>query len=381
MPRQLRMGEVRPFFHRVESLRGIGAVIVAAWHVSGWAVNGVLLLPHVPWPEVGWFQNTIGRIELALLPGHSALMMFFIISGFVLRVSLQFGPQDLAGAAVRFHIARIFRIYPVVMFSMLLAAIVYGWRLPGHDGQPGMPLDVGTFVANLLLLDASLNGTLWAIQVEVLMAPVIVALYFVERSRGPLMLLAIAAVTSALSFSGGWAFWRPLSHNMFVFVLGMLVPTLGYRLVQGLSPIAARWVLLAVVLALFLTGPIFGFFSRFAALFEGYLAFVLVSLATYRLDVAGFRFLDRRPVRLLGLSSGSYYVLHMSLLAWIVPLVAIGVPAGWSLQVPALVGPATIATAMACLAVPALVSYYAIEAPGIALGRVVLSDRRRRAAR
>ena len=71
----------------------------------------------------------------------------------------------------------------------------------------------------------------------------------------------------------------------------------------------------------------------------------------------------------------------MSLLVWIVPLVAIGVPAGWSLQVPALVGPATIATAMACLAVPALVSYYAIEAPGIALGRVVLSDRRRRGFR
>ena len=266
------------------------------------------------------------------------------------------------------------------MFSMLLATIVHGWRLPGHDGQPGTPLDVETFVANLLLLDASLNGALWAIQVEVLMAPVIVALYFVERSRGPLMLLAIAVVTSALSFSGGWAFWRPLSHNMFVFVLGMLVPTLGYRLVQGLSPIAARWVLLAVVPALFLTGPIFGFFSRPAALFEGYLAFVLVSLATYRLDVAGFRFLDHRPVRLLGLSSGSYYVLHMSLLVWIVPLVAIGVPAAWSLQVPALVGPATIATAMACLAVPALVSYYAVEAPGIALGRVVLSGRRRRAA-
>lgn len=372
------MGEVRPFFHRVESLRGIGAVIVAAWHVSGWAVNGVMLLPHMPWPDAGWVQNTIGQIELALLPGHSALMMFFIISGFVLRVSLQYGPQDPAGAAVRFHIARIFRIYPVVMFSMLLAAIVYGWRLPGHDGQPGPALEVGTFVANLLLLDASLNGTLWAIQVEILMAPVIVALYFVERSRGPLMLLANAVVTSALSFSAGWAFWRPLSHNMFVFVLGMLVPTLGCRLVQGLSPIAARRVLLAVVLALFLTGPIFGFFSRFAALFEGYLAFVLVSLAAYRLDVAGLRFLDRRPVRLLGLSSGSYYVLHMSLLVWIVPLVAVGVPAALSLQVPAIVGPAIIATAMACLAVPALVSYYAIEAPGIALGRVILVGWRRR---
>jgi peptidoglycan/LPS O-acetylase OafA/YrhL len=55
----------------------------------------------------------------------------------------------------------------------------------------------------------------------------------------------------------------------------------------------------------------------------------------------------------------------------IVPVIAMAVPAAWSLQAPALVGPAVIAVAAAVLTVPSLVSYYAVEAPGIALGRRV----------
>ena len=50
-------------------------------------------------------------------------------------------------------------------------------------------------LANMLLLDASLNGTLWALQLEVLMAPIIVLFYFLERSYGTRVLVA-AAVTS-----------------------------------------------------------------------------------------------------------------------------------------------------------------------------------------
>ncbi|TMJ28422.1 MAG: hypothetical protein E6G96_11685, partial [Alphaproteobacteria bacterium] len=252
------MQEARPFFHRVESLRGIGAVMVAGWHVSGWGVNGVQLLPHLPWSEVSWLQNAIGRLELALLPGHAALMMFFVISGFVLRVSLQYGPQDVAHATIRFHLARVFRIYPVVMFSMLVAALAHDWQIPATGNQPVAPVSLSTFIANLLLLDVSLNTTLWAIQVELLMAPVIVALYFLERWQGAWALAAIAVATSVFSFAGGWTPWRPLSHNLFAFVLGMLVPTLGCKLLQALSSLAAHRLLFGVVFCLFLTGPALG---------------------------------------------------------------------------------------------------------------------------
>jgi peptidoglycan/LPS O-acetylase OafA/YrhL len=314
------------------------------------------------------------------LPGHAALMMFFVISGFVLRVSLQYGPQDVARAAIRFHVARIFRIYPIVMCSIVLAAFIYDWQVPATHGRPGTPLDLQTFIANLLLLDVSLNGTLWAIQVELLMAPVIVALYFVERGQGVWALAAVAAVTSALSFHGGWTPWRPLSHNLFAFVLGMLVPTLGCMVVQSLSRAAVHRLLLGTVLCLFLTGPLLGFFSRFSALFEGYLAFLLVSIVAYRMDLQSLRVLDAKPVRLLGLSSGSYYVLHMSLFVWILPAVALIFPPVLSSQVPAFVGPIVIVFVTATLAVPSLLGYFAVEAPGIALGRQISAGWRLRPA-
>lgn len=345
--------EARPFFHRIQTLRGIGAVMVAGWHVSGWLVNGVQLLPHTPWPMVGGVQNAVGAVELALLP-HAALMVFFVISGFVLRVSLQYGPQEAARAAARLHIARIFRIYPVVIIGMLLAAMVSGSQLSA---------------SNLLLVDASPIPELWAIQVELLITPVIVLLYFVERSWGPAVLLAIAIVTSALSFDGGWAVWPPLSQNLFAFVLGMVVPTVGRRLVGTLSVSRAHILTVAVILGLFLITPTLGFFSRWSTLFEGYLAFALISLVAYRTDVRALRVLDWRPLEKVGRASASIYVLHMPVFAGIIAPLARAVPEVMSITMPALVGPVVLVLALVPLTLASVISYHVVESPGTSLGR------------
>src|SRR5882672_580490 len=99
---QAGAADARPFFTRVESLRGVGAVAIAAYHLSGFSIHGASLLPHRPWPGIGPAQNAVGAVILNLIPGHAALMMFFAISGLVLRVSLQHGPQEHGPAALRF---------------------------------------------------------------------------------------------------------------------------------------------------------------------------------------------------------------------------------------------------------------------------------------
>jgi len=53
--------ESRPFFTRVESLRGLGALAVAGYHFSGWWVHGVALLPDYPWSNAGPFR-TLARL-------------------------------------------------------------------------------------------------------------------------------------------------------------------------------------------------------------------------------------------------------------------------------------------------------------------------------
>ena len=142
------------------------------------------------------------------------------------------------------------------------------------------------------------------------MAPVIVLLYFLERRFGVRVLVAIAAVTMVLSFSRQWALWPPLSRNVFPFVLGMILPTLGRAWVAGLSARAAgRWAAVATV-ALVVPHALLGMFSQWTAVIEAAGAVVLVSLVAYRVDLRALRVLDWRPVRLTGAASGSYYVLH-----------------------------------------------------------------------
>src|SRR5262249_8497740 len=144
------------------------------------------------------------------------------------RVSLEYGPQKLPVAAARFLLGRIFRIYPVVIFSLLVTALLGGWQASSH-GQAARPLSAPLLFANLLLFDVSMNGAFWALQVELLMAPVILLLYFLERRHGPRVLLGIAVLTTALAYSTHWAIWPPLSTNVFPFVLGMVIPTIGRR--------------------------------------------------------------------------------------------------------------------------------------------------------
>jgi len=92
----------------------------------------------------------------------------------------------------------------------------------------------------MLLLDSSINGVYWALQVEVLMAPIILLLYFVDRSYGTRPLIFIAVAATALSFSKHWAVWPPLSNNLYAFVIGMLVPTTGRKWVAALTDIKAK---------------------------------------------------------------------------------------------------------------------------------------------
>src|SRR6478735_669161 len=94
----------RPFFQRVDSLRILGAIAIANYHFHNLPVHGVELFSEEPWDNVGAWQNVLRSICVAFNPAHAALMMFFVISGFVLRLALEHGPQSLGGATAKFLI-------------------------------------------------------------------------------------------------------------------------------------------------------------------------------------------------------------------------------------------------------------------------------------
>src|ERR1700744_2882724 len=89
----------------LESLRGIAALIVAINHGQS-----AMIVPDGAPKAFDW-------IIYHLNPG-SAVVVFFVLSGYVLGKSLS-GDTNYAGYAVR----RVLRILPAFVFSVFLAAI------------------------------------------------------------------------------------------------------------------------------------------------------------------------------------------------------------------------------------------------------------------
>lgn len=352
----------RPFFERVESLRGVGALAVAGFHFSGCVLNGITILPQVPWKDSSLFQRVLGQIAIILLPGRAAVLAFFVISGLVLRVALEYGPDSTPKASAKFLIARFFRFFPIVAVLAIITALAFS------SGE----FHTRHFIATLFLFDVSNFTHLWAIQVELLMGPVILILYFLERGWGPKVLAIVAVTTTGLSFARHWAVWPPLSTHLFAFALGMLIPTYGRRFAAALAPrTATRWFSASLVLFL-AAGPLLGEYSKFATIIEAYSSAAAITLIAYRSDLRILRALDSRWLRMLGSASGSYYVLHMLTVPVVMTAAVAIIPKAWSDSAPGVIGVGLIAIWLVAIAPPMIGVSRLVEMPGIALGRRVV---------
>ena len=207
--------------------------MVAAFHASQAQWSGGALIATAP-DRNEPLTGVILYAMKALFNGHGAVVMFFVISGFVLSLSLASGPQAATPAARRFFTARLLRIYPAVVATIVLFAIVYrvfGVALAGSQAEH---YTAGGLLRHMLLLDFAINGVLWSLQLEVLAVPAIFLLYFVSRRWGPAPILALAIVLAGASFTKSYS--RLLGADspglglFYAFFIGMLVPSQGPRL-------------------------------------------------------------------------------------------------------------------------------------------------------
>ncbi len=111
---------------------------------------------------------------------------------------------------------------------------------------------LATVAANMLLLQCSLNGVMWSLQVEILAIPLILGTYLLLsrwRREGLAAVWALALLLVALSFATRWN--RLLAPNvqsldlMYAFVFGVLTAAIGPGVASVLirsSPNIARGV-------------------------------------------------------------------------------------------------------------------------------------------
>ena len=222
--------------HQLQGIRGLAALLVATGHCLGLFATPT------------WFANLKNYAN-----GHAAVVMFFVLSGFVLTLSL----RERHDAPAQFYIKRLFRIYPawIVACAISLAYLVLAhYRFPIDDGSAWWR---GRFPLERLrpiFLAASFAGAQafllpqgWTIFVE-LAASALMPLIAWTALRRRRLFYALAAVALVLSLTvGSHTYYGVLSYLIDYFLGAWLAapPPALPRLVAA----AERWTIPGLLVA------------------------------------------------------------------------------------------------------------------------------------
>jgi peptidoglycan/LPS O-acetylase OafA/YrhL len=308
------------FLGRVESLRGIAALMVAICHSQlVLVVNRHEDLWCLNVANVEGFQAIVTKILLIVFNGGAAVSLFFVISGLVLGLSLDKQNHEFVRNSASFILRRAFRIYPALILSLLFVGmwlpLIY--PAPDYEGASRMfqPLyrvpEAVDFFANLFFFSNQLNPVIWTLKVEMEVALLLPVVHLMNRKSGALANLVILLLMMGLSIGGedtGTGRW------VFAFYLGLMLPTWGPWLVSAAqtSPLGLLpW--LAFTLAVFASGRHLLYGTGYAILtpfIEGFCAMMILACIVYHRELKLWGVLDLNIVRVMGRISYSFYLFH-----------------------------------------------------------------------
>jgi peptidoglycan/LPS O-acetylase OafA/YrhL len=292
------------FEPRLESLRGIAALIVAAHHgmmtfISGTGDRPVILSSIF---DVLWVRLTN--------PGL-AVLFFFVLSGYVLGQSLT---RD--GDYWRFMIRRAFRILPAFVVSVLFAyacVTLVRMETPPADlteffKRPFWPMPtIGQLFENLFLRSVWINGPTWSIKWEIVGSIWLPGLVYLHTKTPEKLQIALFLCASAfISFVHIRATNYVLLNIVQYFYAGFFLPPLISRwmpdnwLFRLTTFVLGYW----MVLQIGATNA-----GDFAAICPGSIgASMMIGAVLSSRDFLNW--LRLPPLRFLGRVSYSFYLFH-----------------------------------------------------------------------
>lgn len=194
----------------LDGLRGVAALVVLVFHVLVLSDTFAARQPGVRPAEASWwFTHTPLALGWA---GDEAVLLFFVLSGFVLALPATLAPVDWRA----YYPQRLVRLYLPVWASLLLAAGAAA--LVSRGPEPGLSDWYGEHVPvvgpgeavhdGLLLLGTGwLNSPLWSLQWELLFSlllPVYLVLARWRRGWWAVKVLVLLAVVAAAPVWGHW---------------------------------------------------------------------------------------------------------------------------------------------------------------------------------
>jgi peptidoglycan/LPS O-acetylase OafA/YrhL len=241
-------------------------------------------------------------IWASVFHGGAAVILFFVLSGFVMGLNVDLTPGLTPKLFGEFILRRALRLYPVVFVAILFAMVTSHYVFEHH-------FDVDETIDLLLLQKVDVDPPLWSIKVEAAVSAIYPFLLFIVMWGGNAARGLILPVTIFCYFMG----YGPqlILAYLSAFVLGLLIPYLGKDVMTGLGP---KWSLLLLPVAFFTysSGNIIGYYQLLPPSPPIFLqtigAFYIVAFVLVWGDKIGW--LDSAPLRWLGRISFSLYALH-----------------------------------------------------------------------
>jgi len=283
------------FLPRLESLRGVAALTVVGYHASHRLSGG---------SAYNCFDGLAWRVFTAVSNGTGAVVVFFVLSGFVLARSLESNSDP-----VRFLRSRLFRLFPAAMAVVGLLTMLH-WLFGFFVGYEASfdPLDV---FLNLLMIWTDINGVMWSVTVECAATPLILASVWLYLRRGERPLWGLIVVLLALSS------WGPYVHllggftnltPLYAFVVGVLMHFQGARFAAWIRPGLETSAGIAAIAVFCFCGARTQ--SALILLLECWSAAMLIVLIAEHPAMGLFKPLDFALIRFYGRISYSFYLLH-----------------------------------------------------------------------
>ena len=181
-------------FRSLDAFRGIAALIVVVHHV-------MLSLPDGIRARLDFIESPFG------MGGRFAVMLFFVLSGFVLSLPYFAGTNLAYGP---YLVRRFIRLYPPFAFAVLISALLC-WLLGGPvlpiasswlNDPWSEPLTAGVVISHLLMTgigvrqSISLDGPIWSIIIEMRVSLIFPLLVLYIRRLG----LVGVAIALAVAF-------------------------------------------------------------------------------------------------------------------------------------------------------------------------------------
>lgn len=351
-----------PHFSALGSVRGLAALFVCLSHVAL-----AYPLPH-----------TFRLLFDTAVNAHGAVVLFFILSGFVLCHSWKrFPPRTTS--IILFYLRRAFRILPTLWVVTTIAIIFLAIAPPPAVGtfsewfmRFNHPLSKRDIVLGYLVMDNEVLPPVWTIYVELggsLAIPALTWLLSRNRRTALLALLALAIIAVPASALPN-AFWPAVYMVDFGIGIALALYPIAMNRRLAISAAVVGMLLLTVGRPLFFllqTGMwqdgLFGFASGGATLVETAGGGLLIAgLISGNLPTG---WLDWRPLYLLGEWSYSFYLSHFAVERLVANTFPIADPVH---------GTAILAVGTVALTLPlSYLLYRYVELPSIRIGKAVTS--------